>query len=93
MDIHVTNDDSMLDWEGNIKEEREWVSQVVLEDVDDHIDASSLIISAVEMKAIDDEMMYHECEEEETYKYNLPRIDIPVIAYQQPWMRILSHEC
>ena len=37
--IHATNDDSMLDWEGNIKEKREWASQVVLEDVEDHIDA------------------------------------------------------
>ena len=70
----------MLDWEGNIKEKREWASQVVLEDVDDHIDASSLIISVIEMKAIDVEMMHHECEEGETTKYNLPWSDISVIA-------------
>ena len=62
----------MLDWEGNIQEKREWASQVVLEDVDDHIDTSSLFISAIEMKAIDDEMMHHECQEDETTKYNLP---------------------
>ena len=41
---------------------------------------SSLTISAVEMKAIDEEMMYHECEEEETYKYNLPQNGVPVIV-------------
>ena len=70
----------MLDWEWNIKEKREWVSQVVLEDVEDHINASSLTISAVEMKAIDEEMMHCECEEEETYKYNLPWNGVPVIA-------------
>ena len=35
MDIHVTNEDSMLDWE--------WASQVVLKDIDDRIDASSLM--------------------------------------------------
>ena len=56
------------------------MSQVVLEDVDDHIDASSLTISAIETKAINEEMMHHECEEEETIKYNLPWIDIPVIT-------------
>ena len=78
--IHATNEDSMLDWEGNIKEKMEWASQVVLEDVEDHIDAPSLIISAVEMKGIDEEMVYHECEEEETYKYNLPPNGISVIA-------------
>ena len=70
----------MLDWEENIQEKREWASQVVLEDVDDYIDTSSLIISAIEMKAIDDEMMHHECQEDETTKYNLPWIDISVIA-------------
>ena len=70
----------MLDWEGNIKEEREWVSQVVIEDVDDHINTSSLIVSAIEKKTIDDEMMHHECQEEETIKYNLPLIEISVIA-------------
>ena len=70
----------MLDWERNIKEKREWASQVVLYVIDDHIDASSSIISAVEMKAIDDEMMHHECEEEETIKYNLPWIYMSVIA-------------
>ena len=59
----------MLDWEGNIKEKREFVSQVVLEDVEDCIDASSLIISAVEMKAIDEEILHCECEGEETYNY------------------------
>ena len=70
----------MLDWEENIQEKKEWASQVVLEDVDDYIDTSSLIISAIEMKAIDDEMMHHECQEDETTKYNLPWIDISVIA-------------
>ena len=78
-DIHATNEDCMLDWEGNIKEKREWTSQVALEDVDDHINTSSLVISAVEMKAIDDEMMHCECEEEETIKYSLPWIDMSVI--------------
>ena len=73
----------MLDWEGNIKEKRERASQVVLEDVDDHIDASSLIISVVEMKAIDVEMMHHECEEGETTKYNLPWSDISVIVLRE----------
>ena len=34
----------------------------------------------IETKAIDDEMMHCECEEEETTKYNLPQIDISVIA-------------
>ena len=58
----------MLDWEGNIKEKREWASQVVLEDVEDHVNTSSLTILAVETNAIDEEMMHHECEEEETYK-------------------------
>ena len=80
MDVHGTNEDSTLDWEGNIKEKRKWASQVVLEDVDDHIDASSLIISVIEKKAIDEEMMHHECEEEETIKYNPPLIDMSVIA-------------
>ena len=70
-DVHATNEDSMLDLEGNIKEKREWASQVVLEDVDDHINALSLIISAVETKAIDNAMIHHEYEEEETIKYNL----------------------
>ena len=32
------------------------------------------------MKAIDEEMMHCECEEEETYKYNLPWIGMSVIA-------------
>ena len=66
----------MLDWEGTIKEKREWAYQVVLDDVEDHINPSSLIIAAAEMKPIDEEMMYSECEEEETYKYNLPWIDM-----------------
>ena len=80
-DIHATNEDSMLDCEGNIKEKRGWECQVVLEDVDDHVNASSLIISVIEMKAkIDEEMMHHECEEEETIKCSLPQIDISVIA-------------
>ena len=70
----------MLDWEGNIKEKREWASQVVLEDVDDHINATSLIISVIDMKACEDEMVHCECEEEETTKCNLPWIDISVIA-------------
>ena len=77
-DIHAANEDSMLDWEENIKERREWASQVVLEDVEDHINASSFTILAIEMKAIDEGMMYHECEEEEAYKYNLPWTDISV---------------
>ena len=68
MDVLASSEDSMLDWDGSIKEKREWVSQVVLEDVDDHIDASSLIISAIEMKTIDEEMMHHECEKEEIIK-------------------------
>ena len=55
--IHATNVNSMLDWEESIKEKMEWASQVVLEDVEDHIDASSFIISAVEMKGIDEEMV------------------------------------
>ena len=71
--VHAMNEDSRLDWEGNIKEKREWASQAVLEDVEDHINASSLIISAIEMKAIDEEMVSHECEEEEIYKHNLPQ--------------------
>ena len=66
--IQATNEDSMLDWEGNIEEKREWASQVVLEDVEDHINASSLTILAVETKAIDEDMVHHECEEEETCK-------------------------
>ena len=69
----------MLDWEGNIKEKREWTSQVVLEDVEDHVNTSSLTILAVETNAIDEEMMHHECEEEETYKYNLPQNGTQVI--------------
>ena len=79
-DVHATNVDNILDWKGNIKEKREWASQVVLEDVDDHIDASSLIISVIEMKTINEEMMHRECEKEETIKYNLPWIDISVTA-------------
>ena len=78
--VHATNEDSMLDWEVNVKEKRQLVSQVVLEDVADHINASSLIISVIEMKAIDEEMMHHECDEEETLKCNLPQIDISVIT-------------
>ena len=78
--VHATNEDSMLDWEGNIKEKREWASQVVLEGVEDHIGASSLIISAVEMKEIDDEMMHYECDKEETYRYNIPQIGMSVSA-------------
>ena len=70
----------MLDWEGNIKEKRAWASQVVLENVEDLIDTFSLIISAVETYTIDEEMMHHECEEEETYKYNLPQIGMSVIV-------------
>ena len=80
MDVHATNEDSMLDWEGNIKEKREWASQVVLEDVDNHINTTSLIISVIERKAINEEMIHCQCEEEETTKYNLPWIDISVIA-------------
>ena len=34
----------------------------------------------IETKAIDDEMVHCECEEEKTTKYNLPWIDISVIA-------------
>ena len=41
--VHATNEDSVLDWEGNIKEKREWASQVVLEDVEDHINASRVL--------------------------------------------------
>ena len=78
--VHVSNEYSMLDWEGNIKERREWASQVVLEVVEDHIDASSSTILAVETKAICEEMMHHECEEKETYTDNLPWNGRPVIA-------------
>ena len=60
-------------------EKREWESQAVVEHVEDHIDASSLTILVIEMKAIEEEMMHHECEEEETYKYNLPWNGISVI--------------
>ena len=70
----------MLDWEGNIEEKRESASQVVLEDVEDHIDTSSLTSLVVEMKAIDEEMMHHKCEEEETSKCNLPQNSMPVIV-------------
>ena len=52
----------------------------MLEDVDNRINASSFIISAIEMKAIDDGMMHCECQEEVTTKYSLSQIDIPVIT-------------
>ena len=78
--VHAMNEDSMLDWEGNIMEKREWASRVILEDVEDHIDASSLIISAIDIKAIGKKMVHHECEEEEIYKHNLPQNGILLIT-------------
>ena len=54
-DTYTSNEDSMLDWEGNMKERKDWHHNMVLEELeDDNAMVASLQASEEEHKVIDE---------------------------------------
>ena len=53
-DAYSTNEESMLDWEGNMQPKKDHQHQIVLDDVEDDINmVASLLITLLEQEAID----------------------------------------
>lgn len=54
-DAYAKNEESTIDWEGNVKPKKEWTSHIALEDVeDDMVLAATMVVSSVENKMLDD---------------------------------------
>ena len=53
-DAYSTNEESMLDWEGNMQPKKDCQHQIVLDDVEDDVNmVASLLITPLEQEAID----------------------------------------
>ena len=53
-DAYSTNEESMLDWEGNMQQERDHQHRIILDDVEDDVNmVASLQITQLEQKVID----------------------------------------
>ena len=62
---YSTNEESMLDWEGNMQQKRDRQHQIILDDVEDDLNmVASLQITQLEQEVIDT----HLVEDEEHYK-------------------------
>ena len=58
-DAYAINEESMLDWEGNMKPKKDWTRRVVLEEIPEHESmVSSLTMSQQEQAAVDDAFDY-----------------------------------
>jgi hypothetical protein len=64
LDVYAINEESMLDWEGNLKSKKDREYRIVVEDIpEDDVEMVSLVVSSAESAQIDeamaDEMSIH----------------------------------
>jgi agmatine/peptidylarginine deiminase len=58
LDVYAINEESMLDWEGNLKSKKDREYKIVLDDIpEDDVEMVSLVVSSAESAQIDAAMV------------------------------------